>query len=271
MAITWSDTKQKKISVINVGEQPYNLKDAAARTQIESLDTRIENLNSAVLHFKGTTTTVISDGDKTNRIQIGGQPYDAKNGDVVIYQHDDGLAETKEEEYVWVGEAATGKWQEFGSTGALKALAFKDSASGTYTPIGTVSQPTFSGTEGNISVSGTPAGTISVGAGDVNYTPAGSVSNVKLDTTTVNSITDVGTLPTFSVLGETLTFTPGTLPTKGENTTVATGVSAQPTFTGTGATLLFTGEATTSTGKFTPSGTVSQPTFTGTKDTITVE
>lgn len=60
MAITWSDDKQNKISVINVGGQSYNLKDDAARTQIESLDTRIGTLNSAVLHFKGVTDTAIS-------------------------------------------------------------------------------------------------------------------------------------------------------------------------------------------------------------------
>lgn len=53
----------------------------------------------------------------------------------------------------------------------------------------------------------------------------------------------------------------GTLPTKGANTTVKTGdaayQSSQPSFTGTAATI-------TSTGSYTPAGTVSQPTFTGT-------
>ena len=80
----------------------------------------------------------------------------------------------------------------------LRALAFKDSASGSYTPAGTVSKPT------------------------VTVTPA---------TGTVNSITDVGTLPvmTTTVSGENLIFgfSRGTLPAKGGDTTVVTGVSAE--------------------------------------------
>lgn len=146
----------------------------------------------------------------------------------------------------------------------------------TYTPAGTVSQPTFSGTQATISVS-------------KSYTPAGSVSTPTISvktagsTTTVNSITAVGTLPSLTVTNQTvvtgtsvsnevLSFTTatngsasgwsaGTLPTKGSNTTVKTGdaayESSQPSFTGTAATI-------TSTGTYTPAGTVSQPTFTGT-------
>ena len=129
-------------------------------------------------------------------------------------------------------------------------------------------------------------------------------------TTTVNSITAVGTLPslTTTVANEVLTigFDQGTLPTKGANTTVKTGDAAYqasaPAFTGTGAELkaTFTGtevegsasytpagtvtvNSTTSylkgsfTGtqgsvsvKGTPSGTVSKPSFTGTAGTVTV-
>lgn len=176
------------------------------------------------------------------------------------------MAQYSGEEFAFNGTA----WQAIGKNN-FGDLAFKNSASGDYTPAGTVSQPTFTGTQGNISVTGTPSGTISTGLGNANYTPAGEISNVELSTTTVNSITAVGTLPTFTISGENLTFTPGTLPTKGENTTVATGVSTQPAFTGTGANLIFTGSSTESTGTFTPDGTVSQPTFTGTEATITVE
>lgn len=150
------------------------------------------------------------------------------------------------------------------------------SGTATYTPAGTVSQPTFSGTAATISVSKsyTPAGTVS--------TPTISVKTAGT-TTTVNSITAVGTLPTLTVTNQTvitgtsvsnevMSFTTatngsasgwsaGTLPTKGSNTTVKTGDAAyqstQPTFTGTAATI-------TSTGSYTPAGTVSQPTFTGT-------
>ena len=126
-----------------------------------------------------------------------------------------------------------------------------------------------------------------------NYRPSGTISQptttVNLNTTTVNSITNVGslascTLPTLttSVANEVLTlswtagsYTAGTLPTKGSDTTVATGVQSvtttQPTFTGTKVYVknVFDGDSLTSTGSFTPSGTVSQPTFSGSSLTST--
>lgn len=99
----------------------------------------------------------------------------------------------------------------YAKTADLGDLAVKDSASGSYTPSGSVSTPT------------------------ITVTPS---------TTTVNSITSVGTLPTWSaaVNNEVLSFsfTQGTLPTKGENTTVMTGASAtasEPTFSGTAGTV----------------------------------
>ena len=106
------------------------------------------------------------------------------------------------------------KWHEFGDMSGLGSLATKNSASGSYTPAGDVSAPTIS------------------------VASAGS-------TTTVNSITDVGTLPTLtmSVADEVLSiaFSQGTLPTKGSDTTVKTGDASYeataPTFTGTAATI----------------------------------
>ena len=149
-----------------------------------------------------------------------------------------------------------------------------------YKPAGTVSQPSFTGTSASLSVVGTPSGsvTISTASGISNYTPRGEISaptvSVSVNTATVNSITAVGTLPDLSmtVANENLTIAwdEGTLPTKGSNQTVATGIKSatatQPTFTGAGVRLTasFSGSATTSTGSYTPGGTVSQPTFTGT-------
>ena len=84
----------------------------------------------------------------------------------------------------------------------------------------------------------------------------------------------MGTLPTLTttVQNEVLTigFSQGTLPTKGSNTTVVTGItsatSTQPTFTGTGAVLeaSFSGTQGSVSVSGTPEGTVSQPTFSGT-------
>lgn len=207
----------------------YDLKDATARAALAGL--------TGAMHFIGVTTTALTDGASTNPVTIGGANVTASSGDVAIYST---------REYVFSGTDS--KWHEFGSTGSLKALAFKDTASGKITPAGTVSKPTFSGTAATITSSYTPSGTVSV------------VPN----TTSVYSITATGSLPSWgaSVSDETLTlsWSAGTLPTKGSAQTVATGIKSA-TFSGT------EGSATAS---YTPSGTVSQPKFTGTEGSVTV-
>lgn len=248
---------------------PYYIKDIEARQLIADLTGSV----SGAVHYVGTTTTVLSDGATTKPIAVEGSSYTQKAGDVVDYGN---------MEYIW--NAVSQVWREFGSTGSLKALAFKDSASGNFTPAGTVSQPSFTGTEGNVSVKGTPAGSVEItkGNGTANYTPEGSVSvtpTVTMSKTNVTPIDAVGTLPSlqFSVSGETLNITwdPGTLPTKGSAVSVATDVdsaTATASFSGTPADLeaTFTGSELTSSGTYTPSGTVSQPSFTGTQGPVTV-
>lgn len=283
----------------------YDIKDATARAAI-----------AGGTVFLGVTTTPLTDGASTSPIVIDGENINAINGGIVIYGNG---------EFIYAD--ADSKWHEIGDTGNLGDLAYKDEATGNFTPAGTVSQPTFSGsettstgkftpagtvsqptfsgTQGSVSVSGTPAGTISTGTGTANYTPAGSVSTptitVTPSTTTkyvAASATGGGsvtagsaaecTLPTLTttVQNETLTIgwsageftantpTTVTLPSFSSQT-IATGIesatSTQPAFTGTGAELKFTGTALTSTGNFTPSGTVSQPTFSGTEDDVSVK
>lgn len=177
--------------------QSYDLKDAQARSDIADIQQAI----SGGIHFRGETTTALTDGATTNPITINGESYTAVSGDLVLYD---------EAEFLFDGT----KWIEMGTLSLLGALAYKDSASGSFTPAGSVSAP-------NISVA-----------------TAGS-------TTTVNSITAVGTLPAYTatVANETLTMTwnAGTLPTKGADTVVKTTDAAysasQPTFTGTADTV----------------------------------
>ena len=231
----------------------YDIKDAQARQDIED----IRSMATGAMHYIGISTTVITDGGNQNPTIDGTQRTMTVDdaGAVAIYG---------EKEYVW----NESKWQEFGSTGSLKALAFKDSASGSFTPNGTVSQPTFTGTPSDVAV------TVVTDANG-NYQPAGEVTAPTISvasagtTTTVNSITDVGSLPSWgsTVSGETLTisWSAGVLPTKGADTTVKTGDAAYsastPTFTGTKVKLA---------GTTTASGNVSQPAFTGTEGTVTV-
>lgn len=173
----------------------------------------------------------------------------------------------------------------------------------TYLSGGSVSQPTFTGTQATIEVEGTPTGTVSRPTFSGNeltstgtYTPAGSVSQptftgdemtstgsytptgsvtvtptVTLNTTTVNSITAVGSLsslgftPNATSKNMAISWNAGTLPTKGANTTVATSVNSA---TATGS---FSGTAATISVKGTPDGTVSKPTFSGTQASLSLK
>ena len=215
----------------------------------------------------------------------------ATNGNMVIYG---------DKEFIY--STSDNKWHELGSTGALKALAYKDSASTSYTPAGTVTKPSFTGTAA--SLSHTVSGTIN-SAGK--FTPAGSVGTPTI-TVTLNSATKYVaasatgggsvtagsaascTLPSMStsVANETLTIgwsagsftantpTSVTLPSFSSQT-IATGVksasSTQPSFTGTEGDVAVSGaanQASVTAHSYTPAGGVSQPTFSGTAATITV-
>ena len=219
------------ISSITIPSGTYNFKDTVAR-----------NAAAGGIQLKGTTTTALTDESTTNPITINGEPYTAVNQDAVFYGS---------KEFVFDGTY----WHEFGDMTGLGSLATQNSASGSYTPAGTVSQPSFTGSSTTLTGSFTPEGTCSGTA-------------VELATTTVTPISAVGTLPTLTttVVDENLTisFSQGTLPTAGSAVTVATGTVTsvtQPTFTGTAGTVSVSG---------TPEGTVSQPTFTGSAATITV-
>lgn len=165
----------------------YDIKDAYARERLSEL--------SSAFYWIGVTTTELSDGDTTHTtIVVNSETVTPGVGGVAQYTNASGHAI----EYVWNGSA----WQELGE-GNLGALAFKSTASGSYTPAGTI-----------------------------------TVTDGEDTTTTVNSITAVGTLPEFTVSGETLIFSPGTLPTKGDNTTVVTASGTRTaSFSGTEATI----------------------------------
>ena len=175
----------------------YDIKDATARHDISIL----KGSSTGAMHYAGVTTSALANGSSTSPIKINNVDYTPSNGDVVIYES---------LEFVW--STSDNKWHEFGSTGSLKGLAFKDSASASYTPAGSVSAPTVS---------------------------------VAVNTASVTPISGVGTLPSFtaSVTNETLTlgFSAGSLPTKGTAVTVATSIksasASAPAFKGTSATI----------------------------------
>lgn len=175
-------------SITLPNNESYNFKDAYARSQISALESYSDYL--------GVTSTVLTDGATTNPVTVNNESVTAVKGNIVNYES---------KEFIWNGSA----WQEFGDMSAVGALGFKNSATGSFTPAG--------------SVSGT------------------AVTADNTTSATVNSITAVGTLPSMYVTGEVLSFSPGTLPTKGSDTTVLTGVGelsvTDPTFAGTAGTV----------------------------------
>ena len=169
-------------SVIYNGNQ-YMVKDEAARERIAALE--------GGSYFIGVTTTELTDQSTTNPITIGGESVTATNGNIAIYG---------QKEFIFDGT----KWIEFGDLSALGSLAYKNNASATYTPAGSV-----------------------------------DLSGSSKSTATVNSITDVGTLPsmTYDSTDESLTFNRGSLPTKGANQSVVSDITLAGSFTGTQATI----------------------------------
>lgn len=169
----------------------YNLVDQGARDLIAALE--------GATAWLGVTVTPLSDGATTNPIVIDEKYVTAKQGSMCAYG---------QKEFVFNGTT----WQEFGDLSTLGTLAYKDTASGSYTPAGTVSAPT--------------------------------ITARITSTRSAYPIDSVGTLPEFSatVENETLTlgWSAGTLPTKGDSFHVISGVNATasaPEFTGTAATI----------------------------------
>ena len=299
----------------------YDIKDAGARALIAELQQYTEYL--------GVTSTALADGDTTNPIVIDGGEVTAKKGNVVNYGSKEfifnGSAWQEFGDLSGLGalafeDEATGSYTPAGQVAAPVFTGDEMTATGSVTADGTVAAPVFTGTAGSVSVKGTPAGDISAqtftgdtmtstgnftpagnitmgvdAEGTANYTPAGSVAApvISVDqagaTATVNSITDVGTLPSATmpvldttVANETLTlswtegsFSAGTLPTKGADQVVKTGdasyTASAPAFSGTAVSLkgTFAGTQATVSVSGTPEGSVSQATFSGSELTAT--
>ena len=302
-----------KITLLN--GTTYNIKDQKARDDIAEIESAI----AGGVTFMGETSTALTDGSTVTSIVINSQTVTAVKGYLVVYSS---------KEFVFDGS----KWIEMGDLSLIGALGWKDSASASYKPAGTVSKPTFTGSSSNVTITAadntngnyqpkgtvskptftgsattmtgtfTPSGSVTLtdtnktatvskaSSGTTTFTPEGTVAAPTISvssagsTTTVNSITAVGTLPelTTTVDNETLTisFDKGTLPTKGSNTTVKTGDASYsataPKFTGTAVRLVTSNIAVPTSASFggtegnisvtgTPNGSVSQPTFTGTK------
>lgn len=213
--------------------QTYYIKDEEARSQIQAL------VGGDAVVFMGVSTTKLTDGG-SEIPTVGGETVTPATGQLFFYGT---------EQFVW---GPDGAWHGLGSLDSLGELSKKDSATGNYTPKGTVSQPTFSGTSSTVTITATdnPSG---------NYQPKGSISGGAFtgsSTTFTGKFTPSGGVTTTTATTENKTATVST--TTGTATYTPGGSVSQPTFTGT---------ANTSTGKFTPSGQVN---LTKTNKTATV-
>lgn len=112
-----------------IGEdgKPYNLVDLIGNLNatIEELQNTVDILTS-IKRYIGVTTTELYDKATTNPITINGVSVTAVNGDAVM---------SGTQDFVWNGSG--GYWDAVPN--AFGALAYKNSASGDYTPAGTVS------------------------------------------------------------------------------------------------------------------------------------
>ena len=155
----------------------YDLKDATARAQIEAI------VGGNVISFGGVSSTRLTDGG-TEKPTVEGVAVDPTKGQIYFYQT---------QEFIWAND----KWQELGSLEALGDLAYKDTASASYQPKGTVSQPTFTGSSSTVTITSTvntsgnyqPAGSITGGAftgSNTTFTgkfiPEGSVTTITATT-----------------------------------------------------------------------------------------
>ena len=274
-------TKQTAVSSPTASGSATAFIDTISQDANGKITVSKKNITAAALgldramSFLGTTTTALTDGATTNPITINRASITAAKGDVVIVSGTD-------QEFIWTGSA----WEEFGNASSHSIKGHTHTV--THKPAGTVSRPTFTGTEATISVTHKPAGSVTISTAaptsgqTATYTPAGTVSKPTFtgtQATISSSFTPAGTVskPTFtgsavtsgasetlvenittSIANRCFTFTIST-GTHTHSVTAAGSVS-QPTFTGT---------AGTATATYTPAGSVSQPTFTGTGRMIT--
>ena len=288
---------KKYLSKIVKGQNTLWIKDAEARQEIEDIKSSI----TGAMHFIGVSSTAIADGDATGPWTINSKTYIASGtpaegqvlltaGDVAVYAP----AGKAEQEYVWSGT----KWQEYGSTGSLKALAFKDNASATYTPAGSngTSQVTFTSGSGSDFVTGFNDDAVAPSLGEAttgtfvtgynNDAVAPSLGEATTGTfvtgynndavapslgeaTTGNFATE-GETSSYDETEETLTFSDATTSaavtaqgtfSAGSAATLATSsaVTAQGTFSAGSAATLATGSAVTAQGTFS-AGSAATPT-----------
>lgn len=168
----------------------YDIKDAWSRERLSGL--------SGAMHFIGVSTT--DPTSESGPTVSGVSSFVA--GDVVVYTP----AGKQECEYVYNGTS----WQEFGSTGSLKALAFKDNASGSIDGSAfKAAAQTFKGTLATLAHSVTSARVEASGT----YKKANDINTTLSATATASGgNVELSTYANFAVVDSDGSVTPGSAP-----------------------------------------------------------
>lgn len=147
------------ISKIKIGSTTYDIKDSVARSAMTNgthfigklvTDSSVNGAASSITDGDAPSIIETTLGVYTKGTASDGQTQLAA-GDIVLYGTS-GSNASAPKEFIWDG----GKFQELGSTGSLKDLAFKDNASGTFTPAGSnsASAVSFEGGQSGTFVTG---------------------------------------------------------------------------------------------------------------------
>ena len=200
--ITWTLTPTLKEITLPSGNS-YYLKDEDVRDWIgdgttSGAEKRLADAESAIQALSNATHWL---GITSTTLSDGSTTNPITiNGQTVTAVSGDIVQDSNGDEYIFNGTA----WQKFGgSIGTLGNFAYVDTGTASYTPQG--------------SVSGTA---------------------VTLTTDNVGSVTDAGSMPSYTVSNEVLTISAGSVPTV-STVPVATGVNTvtDPSFSGTAATI----------------------------------
>lgn len=190
----------------------YDLKDATARQQIATI------LGATTITFIGVSSVELTDGGNETP-KVNNENITPKAGNLFFYGT---------QEFIY---GTDNKWHALGSLDSLGALAYKNNATATYAPAGSVSAPT---------ISITTAGTTNTIHNPTKVTVAKSVI-----ATAPGAAAPSNAITYYSVSDETLNlyqlgYTTGDSITTSD-VTVKTGdaiySASQPTFTGTQATI----------------------------------
>lgn len=286
------------ISKIKIGGTTYDIKDSVARAAMTN-GTHFIGILKTDSSVEGAATSVV-DGGAPNIIETslgvytkgtaGENQIQLAAGDILMVSSN-GVNQNAPKEFIWDGS----KFQELGSTGSLQDLAFKSSASGSYTPAGSNadSAVSFTGTQTSNFVTGIDtaavAPTFSEGAFSAGTLPsftegafdAGSLPSLGAATTgnfategvtaeyvSANETLELSAASTSTAVTAQGTFSAGSLPSKSADTWDAGSLpsKAADSFSAGSAATFSTAAAITDLGTATAAGQA----FTGTAATISV-